>query len=64
METCIISYKNETPVQVPYRILGAGDLEEWNGEGGMRGVQDGEHVYAHGIFTLMCSRTNTTLQSN
>ena len=27
----------------------------------MRGVQDGEHVYARGGFMLMCGRTNTIL---
>ena len=37
------------------------DLEGWYGEGGGRGVQDGEHVYAHGRFMLMCGRTNTIL---
>ena len=24
------------------------DLEGWDGEGGRRGVQDGEHMYTHG----------------
>ena len=33
----------------------------WYGEGGGRGVQDGEHVYALGGFMLMCGRTNTIL---
>ena len=37
------------------------DLEGWYGEGGGRGVQDGEHVYARGGFMLMCGRTNTIL---
>ena len=37
------------------------DLEGWYGEGGGRGVQDGEYVYARGGFTLMCGRTNTIL---
>ena len=32
-----------------------------NGEGGERGVQDGEHVYAHSGFMLMCGRINTIL---
>ena len=27
----------------------------------MKGVQDGEHVYARGGFMLMCGRTNTIL---
>ena len=37
------------------------DSEGWYGEGGGRGVQDGEHVYAHGRFMLTCGRTNTVL---
>jgi len=37
------------------------DPEGWYGEGGGRGVQDGEHMYAHGRFILMCGRTNTIL---
>ena len=24
------------------------DLEGWDGEGGGRGIQDGEHMYTHG----------------
>ena len=35
------------------------DPEGWEGEGGGRGVQDGEHVYAHGGFMLMYGKTNT-----
>ena len=26
------------------------DPEEWDGEGGGMGVQDGEHMYTHGLF--------------
>ena len=37
------------------------DLEGWYGEGDVRGVQDGEHAYAHGGFMLTCGRTNTIL---
>ena len=40
------------------------DPEEWYGEGGWRGVQDGEHVYTHGGLMLMYGKTNTILQSN
>ena len=29
------------------------DSEEWYGEGGGKGVQDGEHVYTHGRFMSM-----------
>ena len=32
-----------------------------NREGGGRGVQDGEHMYTHGVFKSMYGKTNTTL---
>ena len=55
-ETCKLSYVK--------RITGPGlmhdtgcsglvhwdDPEGWDGEGGGRGVQDGEHMYTHGRF--------------
>ena len=37
------------------------DPEGWNGEGGGRGVQDGEHEYTRGGFMSMYGRTNTIL---
>ena len=37
------------------------DPEGWYGEGGGRGVQDGEHMYTWGRFMLMCGKTNTIL---
>ena len=37
------------------------DPEGWYGEGGGRGVQDGEHVYTHGGCMLMYGKTNTIL---
>ena len=37
------------------------DLEGWDGEGGGRGVLDGEHMCNHGRFMLMCGKTNTIL---
>ena len=63
-ETCILSYVK--------RIAGPGsmhetgcsglvhwdDPEEWDGEGGRRGVQDGEHMYTHGWFMLMFSKND------
>ena len=33
------------------------DPEGWYGEGGGRGVQDGEHMYTRGIFMLMYGKT-------
>jgi len=35
--------------------------EGWDGEGGGKGVQDGEHVYTCGGFMLMYGKTNTIL---
>ena len=40
------------------------DPEGWYGEGGGRGVQDGEHMYSHGEFMSMYGKTNTILKSN
>ena len=37
------------------------DPEGCDGEGGRRGVQDGEHMYTHGGFMSMYSKTNTIL---
>ena len=37
------------------------DPEGWHREGEGRGVRDGEHVYTHGGFMLMCHKTNTVL---
>ena len=37
------------------------DTEGWYGEGGGMGAQDGEYVYTHGGFMLMCGKTNTIL---
>ena len=37
------------------------DPEGWFGEGGGKGVQDGEHVYTPGRFTWMYGKTNTIL---
>ena len=37
------------------------DPEGWYGEGGGRGVQDGEHVYTRGGFMSMYGKTNIIL---
>ena len=67
IETCIISYKKQ--IANPGSMQDTGSLglvhwddpEGWYREGGGRGVQDREHMYAHGGFMLMCDRTNTIL---
>ena len=40
-----------------------GDPEGWDGEGGERGVQDGERMSTRGWFMSMYGKTNTMLQS-
>ena len=37
------------------------DPEVWDGEGGGRGVQDGEHMYSRGEVMSMYGKTNTIL---
>ena len=37
------------------------DPEGWDGEGGGRGVQDGEHMYTCGGFMSVYGKTNTIL---
>ena len=45
-------------------MLGAGALDDpegWDGEGGRRRVQDGEHMYTRGGFMSMYGKSNTIL---
>ena len=37
------------------------DPAGWDGEGGGKGVQDGEHMYIHTGFKSMYGKTNTIL---
>ena len=59
IETCVISYmKRITSLGSMHDTGYLGlvhwdDPEGWDGEGGGRGVQDGEHVYTRGGFMLM-----------
>ena len=39
------------------------DPEGWNGEGGGRRVQDGEHMYTCGGFILIFRKSNTVMLS-
>ena len=65
IKTCIISYKKQ--ITSPGLMQDTGSLglvhwddpEGWYGEGGWRGVQDGEHVYTRGGCMLMYGKTNT-----
>ena len=40
------------------------DPEGWYGEGGGRGVQDGEHMYSCGRFMSMYGKNNTIKRKN
>ena len=67
IETCIISYMKRIASPGSMHDTGCSGLvhwddpEEWDGEGGWRGVQDGEHMYTHGRFKSMYGKTNTIL---
>ena len=66
-ETCIISYVKRITRRGSMHDTGCSGLvywddpEGWDGEGGGRGVQDGEHVYTHGRFMLTYDKTYTIL---
>ena len=67
IETCIISYMKQ--ISSPGSMHDTGCLglvhwdnpEGWDGEGGGRGGQDGEHMYNCGGYMLMYGKTNTIL---
>ena len=67
IETCIISYMKQ--VASPGSMHDTGclglvhwdDPEGWNGEGGGRRVQDGEHMYTCGRCISIFGKTNTIL---
>ena len=69
-ETCILSYVKW--ITSPGLIHGTGcsglvhwdDPEGWDGEGGGRGVQDGEHMYTRGGFMSMYVKTTTIMKNN
>jgi len=66
-ETCIVSYMKRiaSPSSMHDTVYLAlvhwDDPEGWYGEGGGRGIRDGEHMYTCGGFTLMYGKTNTML---
>ena len=67
IETCVASYMRR--VTSPGSMHDAGclelvhwdDPEGWNGEGGGKRVQDGEHMYTCGRFISIFGKTNTIL---
>ena len=67
IETCKISCMKRVARQGSMRDTGClglvhwDDPEGWNGEGGGRRVQDGEHMYTCGGFILIFGKTNTIM---
>ena len=69
IETCIIYVKQNTS---PGSMHDTGCLglvhwdapEGWYGEGGGRGIQDGECIYTSGIFMSVYGKTTRILYSN
>ena len=59
IETCILSYVEQIASPGSMHETGCSGLvhwddpEGWDGEGGERGLQDGEHVYTCGGFMSM-----------
>ena len=67
IETCILSYVKQITRPGFMHDTGCSGLVHWDdpegcdGEGGGRGVQDGEPMYTHGRFMSMYGKTNTIL---
>ena len=67
IETCILSYVKGIASPGSMHDTGSSGLvhwddpEGWYGEGGERGVQDGEHVYTWGGFMLIYGKTKKIL---
>ena len=64
IETCILSYVKQISSPGSMHETGCSGLvhwddpEGWDGEGGGRGVQDGEHMYTHGWFMSMYGKNH------
>ena len=67
IETCIISYKKRIASPGSKQDTGClglvhwDDPEGWDGVGGGKWVQDGEHMYTRGSYMSMYGKTNTIL---
>ena len=67
IEICILSYVKRIANPGLMHETGCSGLvhwddpEEWDGEGGGRGLQDGEHMYTCGGFMSMYGKTTTIL---
>ena len=59
IESCVLSYVKQITSPGSMHKTGCSgpvhwdDPAGWDGEGGGKGVQDGEHMYTHGWFMLL-----------
>ena len=66
-EICILSYVKQIASPGSMHDTGCSGLvhwddpEGWYGEGGRRGLQDGERMYTRGGFILLYGKNNTIL---
>ena len=64
IETCILSYVKQIASPGLMHETGCSgmvhwdDPEGWDGDGGGRGIQDGEHVYTHGWLMSMYGKNH------
>ena len=64
IESCTLSYVKQIASPGSRHETGCSGLvhwddpEGWDGEGGGRGVQDGEHMYTHGWFMSVCGKNH------
>ena len=64
IETCILSYVKQIASPGLMHETGYSGMvhldnhEGWDGDGGGRGIQDGEHVYTHGWFMSMYGKNH------
>ena len=67
IETCILSYVKEIASPGWMHETGRSGLvhwddpEGWGREGGVREVQDGEHMYTHGWFMSMYGKNHHSI---
>ena len=67
VEACILSYVKQMTGPGSMHETGCSglvnwdDLGGWNGEGGGRGVQDGEHMCTHGWFMSMYGKNHQNI---
>jgi len=55
---------SSSPSSMHSKLVPWDNPEEWDGEGGGRGVQDGGHMYTHGWFMSMYGKNHHSIVIN